>query len=381
MKVIAYYLPQFHAIPENDEMWGEGFTEWVNVKKAKKLYKGHNQPRIPMNNNYYNLLDESVMKWQVDIAKDNGIYGFCFYHYWFDGKKLLERPIENFLYNKNLDINFCLCWANEPWTKAWVSKEDTILYEQKYGEEDSWRRHFMYLLSFFQDDRYIKENNKPLLIIYRPEQINCLNSMLDFFDDLARENGFDGMIFAYQHIDFDLIRDKDDSRFSYNIEYEPLYAMTRRRNSNVIHKYMFNVGKYVDKCFLKIFNKTLSSIYIRKVRKYSYDEIWEKSNNVTEKCDKKLIAGAFVDWDNTPRRGMKGTVIEGASPEKFKRYFREKVRLVKDFYSTDYIFVFSWNECAEGGYLEPDEKNRFGYLNAIRDVVYEEKSMCINVHL
>ena len=133
MKIIAFYLPQFHQIPENDEWWGEGFTEWTNVKKAKPLFPQHNQPREPLNDYYYNLLDESTLEWQISLAKEYGIYGFCFYHYWFNGHLLLEKPVELFLRNKNLEQKFCICWANEHWTKAWVSKENTVLIEQKYG--------------------------------------------------------------------------------------------------------------------------------------------------------------------------------------------------------------------------------------------------------
>ena len=165
MKIIAFYLPQFHEIPENNKWWGKGFTEWVNVKKARPLFENHNQPRVPLNKNYYNLLDEKTQKEQVKLANDYGLYGFCFYHYWFDGKLLLEKPVEKFLENKSLDTHFCICWANEHWTNAWANKEAKVLIEQKYGNKKEWKEHFDYLLNFFKDDRYIKENNKPLLVI------------------------------------------------------------------------------------------------------------------------------------------------------------------------------------------------------------------------
>ena len=223
MRIIAFYLPQFHNIPENDEWWGDGFTEWVNVKKAEPIYEGHEQPRVPLDGNYYNLLDDDVKIWQAELAKKYGIYGFCYYHYWFNGKLLLEKPMEQMLENKKVDLPFCVCWANEPWTRAWVG-EKKVLIGQEYGTEKEWKEHFDYMLPFFRDDRYIKEDNRPLYVIYRPEIIPCLQEMLALWDKLAKENGFDGMCFAYQNIDFDLLKDKDDSMFTYNIEFQPHYA-------------------------------------------------------------------------------------------------------------------------------------------------------------
>jgi len=166
MKVVALYLPQFHTIPENDTWWGEGFTEWVNIKKAIPLFENHHQPRMPLQDNYYNLADPDVMRWQASIAKEHGVYGFCFYHYWFDGKLLLQKPIENFLENKDIDIHFCISWANEHWTDQWVSEKWNVLIEQRYGERDEWKVHFDYLLPYFKDDRYIKVDEKPVFVIY-----------------------------------------------------------------------------------------------------------------------------------------------------------------------------------------------------------------------
>lgn len=371
MKIISFYLPQFHAIPENDMMWGKGFTEWDNLKKAKPLFTNHYQPRVPLNNNYYNLLDDEVKKWQVKIAKEHHIDAFCFYHYWFDGKLLLKKPVEQFLANKELDIEFCLCWANEAWTKAWVSKSDQVLYEQFYGNEENWEKHFQYLLPFFKDERYIKENNCPFFIIYRPEIIDCLNEMLDYIEKRAIDEGFNGIKYAYQHIAFDLKENKDDSRFDYNIEYEPLYSMHDNHETNPLYSTIFKIGKLLDRMSMKLCNYTLSEFYLKKVRTMSYDDLWEKNINRIP-TSKKNIAGVFVDWDNTPRRGTKGSVVIGATPEKFETYLKRKIENMKKYYTNDYLFIFAWNEWAEGGYLEPDEKYRYGYLDAIRTVM--EKS-------
>ena len=177
MKVIAFYLPQFHEIAENNEWWGEGFTEWVNVKNAKPLTKNHNQPHVPLNNNYYNLLNDDVKKWQIDLAKEYGIYGFCMYHYWFNGHLLLEKPVEQFLKNKELDFPFCLCWANENWTNVWAAEGNKILISQTYGDQEEWERHFEYFLPFFKDNRYIKEDGCPLLVIYKPDIMENMNEI------------------------------------------------------------------------------------------------------------------------------------------------------------------------------------------------------------
>ena len=214
MKIIAFYLPQFHEIPENNEWWGNGFTEWVNVKAAKPLFKGHEQPRIPLNKNYYNLLDNNTIRWQIDLAKKYGVYGFCFYHYWFDGHMLLQKPMEIMKNDSNLNIPYCICWANENWTNAWKADGNVkTLIQQKYGDKEEWKKHFLYLLSFFKDPNYILEDNKPFFVIYRPEIIPCLNNMLDYWQELAKENGFNGIVFAYQQLSFHLMQNRDDSKF------------------------------------------------------------------------------------------------------------------------------------------------------------------------
>ena len=365
MRTIAFYLPQFHTIPENDEWWGEGFTEWVNVKKARPLFENHNQPRVPLRENYYNLLNPEVMHWQVQIAKEYGLYGFCFYHYWFDGHMLLEKPVEIYLKDSSIDFPYCICWANEHWTQAWVSKHDRILIAQQYGEKKQWEEHFNYLLPFFQDLRYIKNDGKPLVVIYRPELIDCLNDMLDYWQELAKINGFPGLDFAYQQIHLELQKDKDDSRFAFNIEYQPAYAvydMTKEK-----FKYLRKIKRTLTAGLQKI-GINIEQIRPQGLIKRSYDEVW-KSVLERKPQSEKSVPGAFVDWDNTPRRQERGSVFVGASPEKFEKYMTEQVRRAKDVYKKDMIFLFAWNEWAEGGYMEPDEKNGFGYLEALRNAL------------
>lgn len=376
MKVIAWYLPQFHEIPENNMWWGDGFTEWTNLKKARALFKGHNQPRVPLNKNYYNLLDDEVKNWQVDLAKKYGVYGFCMHHYWFDGKLLLEKPVEQYLKNKSLDLPFCLNWANEHWTNQWKSNSEKILIEQCYGDREQWKKHFNYLLPFFRDARYIKIEGKPLFSIYRPEFIDAdkLNEMLECWMQLALENGFPGMAFAYVGMKWDYVENKDDSKFMFDIEYQPSLCWNAdRQNKLWVKLYNFIPNKF-EKRFSKIFS-ILKGVIVQaenmKENIRDYDETWNKVLNWEPKSEKS-IPGAFVDWDNTPRKGKRGVYLQGASPEKFKYYFKKQIERAKKIYNKDIIFIFSWNEWCEGGYLEPDEKNKYGYLESIAATLNEE---------
>ena len=365
MKTIAFYLPQFHAIPENDAWWGEGFTEWVNVKKAGPLYEGHYQPRVPLKGNYYNLLDPAVLRWQARIAKEYGVYGFCFYHYWFDGHMLLEKPMELLLREKDINLPFCVCWANEPWTKAWVSKHDNILIAQRYGNRKEWEEHFNYFLPFFQDPRYIKNSGKPLVILYRPDLIECLNDMLDCWQELAKKNGFSGLEFGYQQIHLDLQRNKDDSRFTYNIEYQPSYANYDLSQGKL--STLRKIKRWLTPKLQKI-GINIEQIRAQGLIKRDYDRVWNAvlaRNPSSQKC----VPGAFVDWDNTPRRQERGSVFVGATPEKFEKYMTQQIFRAKNVYHQDMLFLFAWNEWAEGGYMEPDEKYGFAYLEALRNAL------------
>ncbi|MBO6243650.1 MAG: glycoside hydrolase family 99-like domain-containing protein, partial [Clostridia bacterium] len=172
MMVVAFYLPQFYSFPENDKWWGEDFTEWTNVKKSKPLWNGHYQPTIPLNNNFYRLDSIEPMKEQVRLARKYGVDGFCFYHYWFGkNRQLMEKPVENYLKEPSLDLPFCLCWANHNWSRTWVGGDKDVLMDMNYGDEEEWGKHFNYLIKFFKDDRYIKIDNKPVLVIYLPQDI------------------------------------------------------------------------------------------------------------------------------------------------------------------------------------------------------------------
>lgn len=372
MKIIALYLPQFHNIPENDEWWGKGFTEWVNVKAAEPMFNGHKQPRIPLNNNYYDLLDVDVQKWQADIAKEHGVYGFCYYHYWFSGKMLLEKPMEQMLNHPEIDIPFCICWANENWTKAWVGDEKKVLIEQQYGGKDEWVRHFEYLLPFFADDRYIKIEGKPFLFIYKAESIPCLKEMLNCWQEEAQKAGFPGIHFACRDSAINSEQFTDETSFASIIEWQPSaaisYAESRKLHTVILRKVKKLVhavlGLHLGNPFRKMRSEYTS------VEKIDYEDVWEKVLSMPP-VRQNSIPGAFCMWDNTPRHGRRGSVFTGSSPEKFQKSLSKQIQRARDIYNSDYMIIFAWNEWAEGGYLEPDEENGFGYLQAIRGALTE----------
>lgn len=375
MKIIPLYLPQFHTIPENDEWWGKGFTEWVNVRDAKPLFEGHNQPRVPLNNNYYDLSDIETLKWQCRIAKEYGIYGFCMYHYWFNGHLLLEKPMEMLLAHPEIDIKYCVSWANHDWTDAWKAsnRQPKVLIAHNFDDEKDWVDHFNYLLPFFKDPRYMTENNKPLMVIYIPNIIRKLKKMLDVWSQMARDNGFDGLTFIYQSAASSFDNSWDHSLFDYGVEMNPGYVglANRQKNSSFFPKLM----KYSHeiKRFLHIRRSLLPQKKITEVSKADYDYTWQRILELRPISNApKMIPCAFTDWDNTPRHKERGYLFQGVSPDKFKSYFKQLIDNTKKYYDTDMIFVFAWNEWAEGGYLEPDEKNGFAFLEAIKECIKDD---------
>ena len=356
MKIISFYLPQFHTFPENDRWWGKGFTEWTSVKSAKSLYRGHIQPRIPLNHNYYDLTDPETVRWQSALAKKYGIYGFCYYHYWFDGKMLMNKPMELMLQDQNIDLPFCICWANENWTKEWAKKSKEVLIAQTYGNKEDWKDHFYYLLPFLKDHRYIRIDEKPVIVIYRPELIPTLQEMLEFWQEMAVKAELPGLTFMYQQSAFKHETDKGGKLFDYAIEYQP---------NLVKHQQQYTLPIMIKKTLNLLFER----FNIKHVRMsclgYGYDDAWKRILKWKPR-DQKMLPGAFVNWDNTPRYKAKGSFYTGVTPEKFCMYLKSQIEHAKITYKKDFIFMFAWNEWGEGGYLEPDEQNGYAMLEAVR---------------
>lgn len=363
MKYIAFYLPQFHEIRENNEWWGKGFTDWVNVKKAKPLFDGHRQPRIPEDKYYYDLSNVEDIKRQVKLANKYGINGFCFYHYWFGGKLLLEKPVELLLNEPSIDIEFCFSWANEPWARTWDGKDKDILISQNYGDEKDWENHFNYFLPYFRDNRYIKIQNKPMIIIYKYKSIPRFREMISLWNKLAKNNGFDGIYLI------ETLRDKteyaDKQLFDAHVEFEPARSInTRSSNILWIERIIRQLKTYKNKCF------HTSNIVNRK---FSFNEIANLSTNL--KNEKNTFGCVFLGWDNSPRKNERATIIEQPTKEEFRDFLLSKINKVKKINDPDnqYIFINAWNEWAEGTYLEPDTINGLKYLEIFKDISENDK--------
>lgn len=359
-KIMAFYLPQFHSIPENDIWWGKGFTDWTNVRRGFAYTNGQEQPRVPLNDNYYDLSKVDTLKWQAGLMKEYSIYGLCFYHYWFDGKLLLERPAELLLANKNIDMKFCFSWANEPWARTWDGKNDSLLMPQKYGEESDWKRHFEYLLPFFKDNRYIKEDNCPMFLIYRSSNIQKCKEMMNCWIAMAKDAGFAGIHFV------ETLRGKDceyrDLPYKAKVEFEP--SRTNFQISALELNYRRIKRRVLS--FINHFFKTSLPLN----SPWTFNKIATKSVELLSPVG--TYAGAFVGWDNTARKGLASTVIFSPTKEEFRDYLRKKIDITKNIYHTDYVFINAWNEWAEGTYLEPDEVHKYEYLEVIKELISNE---------
>lgn len=349
MKVIAYYLPQFHEIKENNEWWGQGFTEWTNVKKGKPLFHGHQQPKVPMDG-YYCLLEKETMLRQAKQANENGIYGMAFYHYWFSGRKLLEKPAENLLKWIDIPMNFMFFWANHNWVRSWNGTKE-LLIEQTYGEEDEWREHFMYMLPFFKDDRYIRIKGKPAFGVYASGAIPRFGDMIQYWDQLAKENGLEGVYIIETQIN--------------------PKAAGRKWEGDAVTLRQPNIAQYK---LLRVYEKIKQRPKLQKWIPFCYparvsykavmDELIRYSKEY--KTDKDLIYGFFTGWDNTSRHGKRGFVITGQTPELFKRYLKE-LNDIANKKGVEYCFLNAWNEWGEGMVLEPEKADRGAYLNAVKE--------------
>ncbi len=358
IRPIAFYLPQFHPIPENDEWWGKGFTEWTNVVKAKPLFPDHYQPHIPTDLGFYDLRLAETRQAQADLATEYGIYGFCYYHYWFNGKHLLERPFNEVLASGKPEFPFCLCWANENWTRTWDGLEKHVLMEQKYCDEDD-RQHIQWLAKAFQDERYIRVENKPLFLVYKASNLPDPLKTTSIWREEARKMGIGEIFlcrvesFSSEHID------PTEIGFDAAVEFQPDWANTEFKiyapQSGIIERLARKLGmsnkEHFDYCRTLDYSSMVKKMLQKSTPPY------------------KRFRCVVPSWDNTARRKNGASILKDSTPELYEKWLKAVVESTQKTNKENFIFINGWNEWAEGNHLEPCQRWGHAYLEATRRAV------------
>lgn len=349
-RIIVFYLPQFHPIPENDDWWGEGFTEWRNVVKARPLFQGHYQPHLPADLGFYDLRVPEVRQAQADLAGEYGIEGFCYWHYWFNGKRLLERPFNEVLASGQPDFPFCLAWANETWSRRWLGEERDILQEQTYSLEDD-PNHARWLTKVLSDPRCIRVQGRPLFMIYRPRDLPDPKRTTDVFrEECVRSGIAEPYLLGINAHCTDL--DCRTVGFDGTLDFEPQLGIL----PDFLHDGV-KISKLVRNLKFGLISPELKI----------YDYPSARQAMRSEERDFPTYPCIFVGWDNTPRRGHNGIVIVNSTPDSFASGLSDMVRSVLDKpYDDRLVFVNAWNEWAEGNHLEPDLENGRKFLEAVK---------------
>ncbi|MBW6474943.1 MAG: glycoside hydrolase family 99-like domain-containing protein [Anaerolineaceae bacterium] len=355
-RLIAFYLPQYHPIPENDEWWGKGFTEWTNVTKAKPLFKGHYQPHIPADLGFYDLRVPETRQAQADMAREYGIHGFCYYHYWFNGKRMLERPFQEVLESGEPDLPFCLCWANENWTRTWDGKDNQILINQNYSEKDD-LEHIRALIPSFMDPRYIRHDEKPLMLIYRAGELPDPKKTTDIWRNEVQRAGIGDLFLCKVESNPKEHTDPGSQGFDAALEFQPDWGLIKdlKRRSRIA------------KVFAKFIPQLFSDAYLNhKIIQYQ-----DLVNSSLEKEIPNYTRFPCVTprWDNSARKQVGATIITGSTPEKYQSWLIDTYKNNKNTGARELIFINAWNEWAEGNYLEPDMKFGHDYLVATKNAI------------
>ncbi|RYD51974.1 MAG: lipopolysaccharide biosynthesis protein [Sphingobacteriales bacterium] len=357
IKPLAFYLPQYHPIPENDAWWGKGFTEWTNVTKATPLFNGHRQPRLPADLGYYDLRLAEAREQQAALAKTYGIYGFIYYHYWFGhGKQVIERPLNEVVASGTPDFPFCICWANQTWSGIWHGAPNKVLMKQEYPGEADLRNHFEYLLKAFNDPRYIRVAGKPLFMIYDASDLPDPLQMTQALQALAREAGLPGLYLMASNV-----QDDDWDAKAAGFDAKVSNAFNRSLHSTISHPTLQT----------RVRNKLRRIIGSQKataLRRLDHKTLVERMDYRQSTVPTYPIV--VPNWDNTPRSGLRGLVLEGSTPALFKEQLTKAIASLKAAsFPENFLFIKSWNEWAEGNYLEPDTVDGHAYLEAVREVV------------
>jgi hypothetical protein len=354
-KIIAYYLPQYHPTVHNNEWWGEGFTEWTNVAKAKPLFRNHYQPKIPADLGFYDLRLPEVRERQSQLAKEAGIFGFCYYHYWFgNGKRELELPFNEVVKSGNPDFPFCLCWANETWSRKFWNKDGNVigsetLIEQQYLEEQDDILHFKSLLTAFRDKRYIRIDDRLVFVVYRPLAFKEIERFIKLWNKLANENGLNGFYF----IAYTLNADEDYSTLK-SLGFDAINSCRLNRN--------------IKRSAAWAFRKALSLLF-HTPRRISYKKIIPTLVTDFEKKD-DVFPTMLPNWDHTPRSGINGDLFTNSNPELFSQHAENVLSHLKfKAENRKYSFLKSWNEWGEGNYMEPDLKFGKKYIETLGEII------------
>lgn len=349
VKPIAFYLPQFHPFPENNEWWGEGFTEWTNVVGAKSFFSEHHQPHVPADFGYYDLRVEDVQRQQIDLAKRYGIQGFCYYYYWFSGKKLMTMPIDRHVEQK-LDLDFCLCWANENWSRRWDGSESDVLMAQRHVEEDD-VDFINSCIDYFKSERYIKVDGAPLLLVYRISLLqNPLNTIARW-RQIVRSHGFPDLHVSM--VESFGLNDPNSYGCNSSCQFPPHGVISPEINSKI---------------------KKLDPEYRGKI--YDYREV-VRSEIARPPADYMQFRCAMPSWDNTSRKGKDGNIFAHSSPELFETWLSYLCAQARTNLPSEsrFVFINAWNEWAEGAHLEPDSKHAHGFLSAVRTALSHDRGV------
>lgn len=355
--VIAFYLPQYHPIPENDEWYGKGFTEWTNVGKAKPLFRGHYQPLVPADLGYYDLRIADVRRQQAQLAKQAGVAAFCYYHYWFgNGKQLLEMPLQQVVSSKEPDLPFCICWANHTWyQKMWSSEHNMLdmkpIMPQEYPGQEDWDKHFYTLLDTFKDERYYRINGKLVFVLYHAADIPDVEAYIARWQELAQQEGLGGFYFLSY---------VDDTIDLNNPVHDLCEAKVVCCKNDITS---FGKNAFVRKLsrFIRV---VMSRILHMPMSVYKYAKVRQKLLHPCYK-DERVMPVLIPNWDNTARRGNGAMVLHEATPEQFGKHCEEVFDMIRD-KEQKVVFLKSWNEWGEGNYMEPCLKYGHGYIDALR---------------
>jgi len=365
LKIYSFYLPQYHPIPENDLWWGKDFTEWVSVAAARPRFKGHNQPQIPADLGFYDLRLEETRIAQAKLAAEYGISGFCYYHYWFNGKMLLDLPFNEVLRSGKPDFPFCLCWANESWTRAWDGLEKEILIKQEYSAEDS-INHINWLCKAFKDPRYIKVNGKPLLLIYRTDNLPDTEERIRIWRKITKEHGFIDLYLCSVRSNFSRTSEIGviESGFDAIVEFQPYIKDLPRRSLWILFK--LAVNHYANKIITGINLKSHIPL-LNENNILCYRKLADRAMARPHPDKYKKFPCVTPSWDNSARKKA-ATIIQNDDPGIFTAWLAGAFQRVEKYDDDEKIvFINAWNEWAEGCHLEPDKENGRIFLEAIRE--------------